>query len=193
MGKIIIAREEDKGKTPTIWLMFLTMFFVGCLGGLPIGAVLSGVMQNVLDDTSIPVRYGFLLTPIIIGGCIAVGVVIKSIDTKNHTLCKNCGRKMKPTTETDSLYWISAGREESYDNPLYYLAQNMKPISSVRNIPHGKRGCYVCCYVCETCSKRVVRVADFSPNPGSCEWKESYYFDYQEFVSAAGTNDLYLS
>lgn len=192
MGKIIIAREDDKGKTPLIRMMLLTTLLMGGLAGLPIGAILSGAMQDALNSTSIPVRYGFLLLPVIIGSCMAFWVVKKNVDTKDHTRCSNCGNKMKPTTETDSLYWIPAGREESYENPLYYLAGNMKPILSVRDIPHGKRGCYVCCYACVACSKRIVRVADFAPEPGRCRWKESYYFDYQEFASAAETNDLHL-
>ncbi|MBQ4524034.1 MAG: hypothetical protein IJA10_13950 [Lachnospiraceae bacterium] len=190
MGKIIISRENDKGKTSSIWLSMIVTALIGGFGGIPIGAILSGVMQNVLDDSSAPVMYGFFALPIVLGMIIVLFVVMKDMDLKSHTHCFECKHKLQAVTELDALFYIPAEEDQKYENPLPYLAQNMIRISSVQDIPPKKRGCYVCCYSCPNCSNRIVRIADFLPKPGSCQWKESYYFDLQEFVTARGKNDL---
>lgn len=190
MGQIILSREEDKGKTSTVWMSMIVLCLVGGFGGIPFGAILSGVMQRVLDDSSAPVMYGFFALPIIIGMILVLCLAMKDIDTKNHTRCSGCKHKLQPMTEMDALFYIPAEGDQQYEQPLPYLAQHMVRVSSIREIPPKKRGCYVCCYSCPNCSNRIVRVADFLPKAGTCQWKKSYYFDFQEFVTTRGTNDL---
>lgn len=190
MGKIIISREEDKGSTLAVLLLMFVTCLIGGVGGIPIGAILSMIMMAVLHNNSPLVVYGFWALPIVFGMILAVWFAFKNVDLKNHTRCTNCRGKMQPTTELDSLFFIPAEGNQSFENPFLYLAQNMTPVSSIRDIPPNKRGCYVCCYRCPKCSNRIIRIADFLPKPATCQWKKSYYFDYQEFVSARGRNDL---
>lgn len=190
MGKIIISRENDNEKSSTIWLIIIVMCLIGGFGGIPIGAILSGVMQNVLDDSSSPVMYGFFALPIVLGMIIVLLLVIKELKLKNYTRCSKCKHTLQAMTELDALFYIPAEGDQQYENPLSYLAQNMVRISSIQDIPQNNRGCYVCCYSCPNCSNRIVRIADFLPKTGTCQWKKSYYFDYQEFVTARGRNDL---
>lgn len=192
MAKIMLPREQDCGQKKSNVFLLMTMSLVGAFGGIPIGALLSGVMQRVLHNSSAPIMYGFFFGPIILAMIIVFFISKKDVDTKNHTVCEDCKKKMVPMTEIDTLFSIPAFGDQHYDNPLSYLAQNMVRISSVHDIPENGRGCYVCCYTCETCSKRIVRVADFYPNHQTCtcEWKESYYFNYGQFLSARMKNDL---
>lgn len=192
MAKIMLPREHDSGQKMTNGLILLVTSLTGGFGGIPIGALLSGIMQRVLHNSSAPVMYGFFFAPIIIGMLIAFFYVKKDINTKNRTICENCKKKMVPMTEVDTLFSIPAHGDQHYENPLNYLAQNMVRISSVHDIPENGRGCYVCCYTCQTCAKKIVRVADFYPNHRTCdcEWKESYYFDFGQFSTARMKNDL---
>lgn len=67
MGKIIQAREEDRGmKGVTTSVLFVISLITGFIG-VPIGAILSAVMQTILEDSSAPVMYGFFLGPVMIG------------------------------------------------------------------------------------------------------------------------------
>lgn len=190
MAKVIIAREEDKGKTATVIMVMLVTCFVGGFGGIPVGAILSAVMQAVLKDNSAPVMYGFFGAPIVLGMLIALFYVRKDMDTKNHTVCTECRHKMKPLTEMDTIFSIPAEFDQKYENPFQYLAQNMTRVYSVHEIPQNKRGCYVCCYGCTNCTKRIVRIYDFLPQRGTCHWKEVYYYDFSQFIQARGKNDL---
>ena len=190
MKMIIEAREDDKGNLASTILILFVMSLVGGFGGIPIGAILSAVMQRVLNDSSPLVMYGFFIGPIILGMILVLIYIRKDISTTNHTFCEKCKKKMTPMTEMDTLFSIPVTGEQSYTNPLSYLAQNMVRISSVREIPENGRGCYVCCYTCHKCSNRMVRIADFAPFRGQCKWKNSYYFDFAEFIQARAKNDL---
>lgn len=190
MAKVIIAREQDRGKNSTVLLLLLVSCLIGGFGGIPVGALLSGVMQKVLNNSSVPVMYGFFAAPVILGMLIAFLYVKKDTDTKNYTVCTACGHKMKPATEMDTVFFIPAEFQQKYENPFQYLAQNMERVASIHDIPRNKRGCFVCCYVCTNCAKRIVRISDFLPQQGTCHWKETYYYDFTEFVQARGKNDL---
>lgn len=190
MGKIIISRQNDNEINFTNISTIISFSLFGGIGGLPIGAILSGVMQNVLDDNSPTVMYGFLLLPIIIG---IVGFGILSLigcPLTDHTQCTKCKSKLQPMTQTDDLYYVPLEENQQLSNPLHFLAQNITKISSIRDIPPKKMGGYLCRYYCPKCTNRIVRIACFLPEHGSCNWKNSYYFDYQEFIIARGINDL---
>lgn len=191
MGKIIISRENDNQKTSTSVLIIIVMCMIGGFAGIPFGSILSAIMQRVLDDSSAPIMYGFFAIPIVLGMIIVLFFVRKDLKLKNHTRCSECRHQLQPMTELDALFYIPAEGDQKYENPLPYLAQNMVRVSSIRDIPPKKRGCYVCCYSCSNCSNRIVRIADFLPKTaGDLQWKESYYFDLQEFTMARGKNDL---
>lgn len=190
MAKIILARESDKGQKQANILIWLVTAMVGGFGGIPIGAILSAVMQVVLKDSPPEIMYGFFAAPIILGMLIAFLYVKKDSDIKDYTKCSACKNKMKPMIEMDTLFYIPAEGEQKYDNPLQYLAANMVRISAIREIPAGKRGCYVCVYACQNCMKRLVRISDFLPDKGTCHWKETYYYDFNDFIRARQRNDL---
>lgn len=190
MPKIILAREEDKGELSSPILVRFVMCLVGGFAGIPVGTLLSAVMQVVLKDSSAPVMYGFYAGPIILGMLIAFLYIRKDTVVKNHTICTKCKHKMEPATPEDTIFHIPAEHGDTYENPLEYLAKNMVRVSSIREIPPYKRGCYVCCYVCSNCANRIVRIADFLPQRGTCHWAETYYYDFGEFVQARQKNDL---
>lgn len=190
MAKIIQARQEDGGmKGENILIMFILSLVTGFVG-VPVGAILSGIMQRVLHNDSALVMYGFFLGPIFLGillGCLYVG---KSLDMKNHTRCKKCRGKMHPMTKMDLLFKIPAMGEETYKDAFHYLAENMVKIPSMRAVSKGQRACYVCTYQCERCADRMVRIKDFLPERGSCQDRETYYFDFAEFSLARRQDDL---
>lgn len=190
MAKIILARESDKGSKKETLLIWLVTAMVGGFGGIPIGAILSAVMQLILKDSSPEIMYGFFGLPIVLGMLIAFLYVKKDTDIKNYTKCSACKNTMTPMTEMDTLFYIPAEGEQKYENPLLYLAGNMVRISAISEIPPQKRGCYVCVYACKNCMKRLVRISDFFPDRGTCHWKETYYYDFNEFVRTRQKNDL---
>ncbi len=190
MGKIILAREADKGMRTRQITMLITMSLVCGFGGLPVGAILSGVMQAVLQDSSIPVMYGFLLAPIFAGMIIGFFVMKKDMDLKNHTRCESCGETMQPLTELDTVFQIPARGEETYENAMQYLAASMERVSGVHDIAFGQRGCFACVYRCRNCGKHLLRIMDFLPDIGNCIEKHTYYFDYHSFCRLRGKNDL---
>ena len=195
MGKIIISRKNDKGINVTDLFGCISIGLMAGFFGIPFGAILSGVMQNILDDYSDEVRYKYFFMPIILFIIIAEVVLIRDEMKKNHHFgrCLKCRYKMKPMTERDSLFYISEEKDQIYEPSLHYFARYMVRISSERNIPPNKQGCYLCGYVCPNCSHRMVRVAVFLPASGRCEWKKSYYFDYQEFITVRGSDDILSS
>ncbi len=190
MSKILIARETDKGNTSSVILAWFVTSLVGGFAGIPIGAILSAVMQGVLKNNSAPVMYGFFAAPIILGILITFIYLRKDSDTKNHTVCEKCKHQMIPMTEMDTLFSIPATGDDKYNQPFDYLAQNMVRISSMNEILPNKRGCYVCGYTCPNCSNKIIRIADFLPFNGTCHWKEFYYYEYTQFVQARQKNDL---
>lgn len=190
MEKMILAREEDRGMKGECYLVIFVLSLVTGLVGIPIGAILSGVMQGVLKDSSPLVQYGFFLGPIAIAMLIGFIYGRKSIDMKNHTVCGKCKGKMRPMTEMDGIFQIPATGEETYKDPLSYLAGNMARVPSVSAISGGQRGCYVCGYKCEKCGERIIRIKDFLPRRGCCEDKGTYYFQYGEFALARGKEDF---
>ena len=190
MAKISLARENDKGKTTSVVLVLLTSCLIGGFGGIPFGAILSAIMQGVFKNSSAFVMYGSFGIPIILGMIIVFFYVKKDMDTKDHTRCSNCFTKMQPMTETDSLFYIPAEGDEQYDNPFQYLTKNMVKVANINEIPAKKRGCYVCIYKCDNCNKRIIRIADFKLSFGTCDWKNSYYFDLSEFMQAKEQADF---
>ncbi len=190
MERMILAREEDRGMKGECLLVVFVLSLVTGFVGIPIGAILSGVMQRVLKDSSPLIQYGFFLGAIAVAMLIGLIYGIKSIDMKNHTICSKCKEKMRPMTEMDGIFQIPAAGEESYQNPLPYLAENMVRVPSVSAISGGHRGCYVCGYKCEKCGERMVRIKDFLPRRGCCEDKGTYYFSYTEFSLARGKEDF---
>lgn len=192
MTKIMLPREQDCGQKMSHVFILMAMSLIGGFGGIPIGALLSCIMQKVLKNSSFAIQYGFFFVPVVLGIIFVFFYLKKDMDTKNHVVCEDCKKKMVPMTEIDTLFSIPVFGDQHYDNPLNYLAKNMVRISSVHDIPENGRGCYVCCYTCNTCFKRIVRVADFYPAHATCtcDWKNSYYFDYGQFTSAHMKNDL---
>ncbi|MDE7404488.1 MAG: hypothetical protein K2M81_05210, partial [Lachnospiraceae bacterium] len=81
-GRIILAREEDRGMKGQCYLVLFSFSLVTGLVGIPIGAILSGVMQGVLNDSSALVMYGFFLAPIFLAMLIGFLWGRKSIDMK---------------------------------------------------------------------------------------------------------------
>lgn len=190
MEKIILAREEDRGMKGQSYLVAFIVSLVMGFFGIPVGAILSGVMQAVLKDSSVPVMYGFFLGPVFLGMLLGFFYVKKSIGAKNHTICEKCKGKMHPMTEMDAVFQIPAAGEETYGDAMHYLAGNMARVPAVNAIPVGQRGCYVCGYRCEKCGNRIVRIKDFLPERGSCIDKETYYFDFAAFSLARGREDF---
>lgn len=190
MGKIIQAREEDRGmKGAAASILFVVSLTTG-LCGIPVGAILSGVMQEVLKDSSLPVTYGFFLGPIFLGMLFGFLFMRKEIDAQDHTKCEACGGKMHPMTEEDLLFEIPAKEEQKYEDALHYLAKNMNRIAKIGDLEKYQRGCYVCVYQCEHCSGRLIRIKDFLPLRGACLDRGTYYFDYAEFLNARGKENL---
>lgn len=190
MARIILAREEDKGGNRGMAFMVVAMSLVCGLVGIPIGAILSRVMQDMLHNSSAPVMYGFFIAPILIGMFIGAFFMMKELHTKNRTICEKCKAKMYPMTERDALFTIPVRGEETYGDAFHYLAKNMVRVSSFRDIPFNQRGCYVCCYECKNCANRMIRIKDFLPLHGTYTWMEAYYYDYLEFSKAREKNDL---
>lgn len=190
MGKIILAREADKGIRTWKVTARLTMSLVCGLIGVPVGAILSAAMQAALKNSSSPVMYGFFLAPIFIGMLIGFFIMKKEINMKNHTRCKACGETMQPMTEMDTVFQIPARENETYANAARYLAANMERVSSVYDIAAGQRGCFVCIYLCRNCGKRIIRILDFLPESGHCAPKNTYYFDYHSFSQLREKNDF---
>ena len=189
-GRIILAREEDRGMKGQCYLVLLGLSLVTGLVGIPIGAILSAVMQRVLHDSSALVANGFFAVPIILAMLIGFLWGRKSLDMKDHTVCTTCKKKMRPMTDEDGIFQIPASGDETYKEPLRYLAENMVRVPLVSAIPNKRRGCYVCGYRCENCGNRVVRIKDFLPKRGCCNDKETYYFDFSEFALARGGEDF---
>lgn len=189
-GRIILAREEDRGMKGQCYLVLFSLSLVTGIVGIPIGAILSGVMQGVLNDSSALVMYGFFLAPVFLAMLIGFLWGRKSLDMKDHTVCTKCKKKMRPMTEEDAIFQIPAVGDETYGDALRYLAQNMERVPLVSAIPGRQRGCYVCGYKCEKCGNRIVRIKDFLPKRGNCEDKETYYFDFTEFSLARGREDF---
>lgn len=189
MGKIILAREEDRGtNSRTVSAMFVFSLMIGFIG-IPVGAILSMVMQDILHNSSGPVMYGFFLGPIFAGLLIGFFISKRIIGKKDHTRCDKCKGRMHPMSQEDLLFKIPAVGEK-YDDALNYLAHNMSRISEMSSIEGRQRGCYVCVYRCAQCAKKIVRIKDFMPVHGSCNDMATYYFDYTEFINARGKDDL---
>lgn len=190
VGKIIQAREEDDGGKGTAASVLFVYSLISGLIGIPIGAVLSAVMQGILKNSSIPVMYGFFLGPVFIAMMVGFFVIKKEIEQNDHMKCGECKERMDPMTEMDLLFKIPAKEEQKYDDALGYLAGNMERIGKIRDLEKFQRGCYVCVYQCRHCSKRLVRVKDFLPLRGTCLDRGTYYFDYGEFIKVRGREDL---
>ncbi|MDE5907280.1 MAG: hypothetical protein K2H52_00810 [Lachnospiraceae bacterium] len=190
MERMILAREEDRGMKKECYLVIFVLSLVTGFVGIPIGAILSAVMQRVLKDSSPLVQYGFFIGAIVVAMLIGFIYGRKSVDMKDHTVCTKCKGKMLPMTEMDGIFQIPAKGEEAYKDPLPYLAENMMRVPSVSAISGGQRGCYVCGYKCGNCGDRMVRIKDFLPRRGSCQDKGTYYFSYTEFLLARGKEDF---
>ena len=190
MARIIQAREHDKVNWRQNIITILAMSLVGAFGGILVGGILSAVMQRILDTRSPLITYGVIIVSAILGAIICILYIKSDLSMGNYTLCEKCHSQMTPMTETDTLFAIPAQKDQTYDDPFHYLTQNMIRISSIREIPANQRGGYVCCYTCSKCSHRMVRVADFAPARGACNWKSSYYFDYNQFLQTRMKNDL---
>lgn len=171
-------------------ILFVFSLITGVVG-IPIGAILSAVMQGVLKNSSVSVMYGFFLGPVFIAMAIGFFIMKKEFDVKDHTKCSECKEKMDPMTEKDLLFKIPAREEQKYDDALHYLAENMERIGKMHDMEKYQRGCYVCVYQCRHCSKRLVRIKDFLPLRGTCLDKGTYYFDYAEFTNVRGKEDLF--
>ncbi len=189
MGKIILAREEDRGwNVQTVSAIFVFSLVIGVIG-IPVGAVLSSIMQKRLNDSSVAVMYGFFLGPIFLGMLIGIFIGKIVINTKDHTKCGKCKGKMFPMSQEDLLFKIPV-TEEKYKDAMQYLAKSMSRVSGISSIEGRQRGCYVCVYRCVQCANKIVRIKDFMPVHGRCYDMGTYYFDYKEFVHARGTDDL---
>lgn len=191
MGKIILAREEDRGTNrKTVSAMFVFSLMIGFIG-IPIGAVLSMVMQEFYKGSLeiAVVKYVFFLAPIFLGIIIGFFISKKVVGKKDHTKCEMCKGRMKSLSEEDLLFKIPAVGEK-YDDALNYLAGNMKKISEMSSIEGRQRGCYVCVYKCERCANKIVRIKDFMPVHGCCNDMGTYYFGYTEFINARKDNDF---
>ena len=66
MGKIIISRKNDKEINLTDLFGCILLGLMAGFFCIPFGAVLSGVMQNILGDYSDEVRYKYFFLPIIL-------------------------------------------------------------------------------------------------------------------------------
>ena len=190
MARIIQARENDKINWRQNILSLFAISLVGAFGGIIIGGILSALAQRLLNTRSPLVTASIVIACAILGAIICILYVKSDLNMDNHTLCEKCHMQMYPMTETDTLFAIPVQSNQTYTKPFYFLAQNMVRVSSIGDIPANQRGCYVCCYACRNCSYRMIRVADFTPVRGTCDWKGSYYFDYAQFQQARMKSDL---
>lgn len=190
MARIILARENDKGNKSQNILLLFAISIIGAFGGLIVGWILGSIAQRILNSRSPLLDYGVQFASVIIGIIIAILYCKSDLNTKNHTVCEKCHAKMSPMTVADTLFSIPVKSDQTYQEPFFFLTKNMLRISSIREISAGQRGCYTCCYTCNNCSHRIVRIADFTPVQGTCQWNNSYYFDFTQFVQARGKNDL---
>lgn len=190
MGKIIIARTDDKGNKRTARILILFACVLGGCCGIPAGSVLHIILMVLLRDASTSIEYFSFTVAVIAGILIALYYALRNTDTKDHTICEKCGHQMVPMTEADALFAIPATTTEEYDDPFHYLAHHMVRISAIREIPKGRRGCFVCCYACRNCNNRITRISDFFPENGTCNWKNTYYYDMHAFETTRNKNDL---
>lgn len=190
MGKLILARESDKENGGASFAFMLVPCLIGGFLGLPAGGLLSIPVMLILQDGSSIVQYGTIAFTVVAGMLIAFLYTRKSMDGKNYTKCAKCKTKMHPLTPEDTIFYVPAEKGETHHNPFQYFARNMVRVSAIREIPPNKKGAYVCCYECDNCAHRIVRIAEFYPSYGTCHWEETYYFDYSEFVYARAKDDL---
>lgn len=73
--------------------------------------------------------------------------------------CKNCRVKME--ADEKLLFLIPVWTDQENNASLDYYCKNMRPISSVHEIPTGQRACRAFLFSCPQCGEKKVRIDDF--------------------------------
>ncbi len=95
--------------------------------------------------------------------------------------CKEC--RVKIEKEEKLLFLIPVWTDQENSASLDYYCKNMRPISSVHEIPTGQRACRVLLYFCPQCGEKKIRIDDFILVRNEEVVHDTEYYDETALIS----------